>query len=324
MQKVGIFVTDKLADEAKSILSSYDVFEREASDDVLSECQVLMAWPLRAPKDLLVKMKGLRMIQTISAGVDALDFAAIRPGVAVFSNAGAFTDSVAEHGWGILLGIAKGLHSRRKKVVSRTLRRKTLLVVGCGAIGSEIAKLSRSLEMKTVGVSRSFSSPELFDERHPLGDLDSVIGSADAVAIALPLTKSTRGVFGYGTLIRAREDVCMVNVGRGETVHEEGLIRWLTERPESRYATDVFWKSSEGAGGARVLSGDGRETFDTKAWGLPNFAGTFHTSPVPAGDNLSGPMVDAAKNVRRFLETGEASNRVDPAEYLPNFRDTRP
>jgi D-3-phosphoglycerate dehydrogenase len=302
--KTGIFVTATLPDQARSILEGLDIFEVEADDASLAQCQVLMAWPMRAGKELLGKMRSLRMVQALSAGVDGLDFASLPPGIHVYSNAGAYTESVAEHAWGLLLGAAKGLHARRQRVVPRRLRDRTLLVVGCGAIGSEIARLAKSVGMNTVGVSRSFKVPDIFKERHGTGDLRKVMGVADAIAIALPLTKRTAGLIDYDTLMLSNESVTIVNVGRGETVSEEGLIRWLRERPESRYTTDVFWKRK------------GRETFDTEAWNLPNFSGTLHISGVPLGDKLEHPMVEAAKNVRRFLETGNALNRVDLTEYM--------
>lgn len=306
--KTGIFVTVTLSDQARNILGDLDVFEGEADDATLAQCQVLMAWPTRVGKELFGKMRSLRMIQALSAGVDGLDFASLPPGIQVYSNAGAYTESVAEHAWGLLLGAAKGLHARRQRVVPRRLSGKTLLVVGCGAIGSEIARLAKSVGMKTVGVSRSFKVPDFFDEKHGTGDLRKVIGAADAMAIALPLTKKTARLIDYDTLMLSNESVTIVNVGRGETVSEEGLIRWLRERPESRYTTDVFWKR------------DGRETFDTEAWNLPNFSGTLHISGIPLGDKLEYPMVEAAKNVRRFLETGNALNRIELAEYLPSPR----
>ncbi len=306
--KTGIFVTVTLPDQARNFLEGLDVFEGEADDATLAQCQVLMAWPTRVGRELLGKMRSLRMIQALSAGVDGLDFASLPPSIQVYSNAGAYTESVAEHAWGLLLGAAKGLHARRQRLVPRRLRGKTLLVVGCGAIGSGIAGLAKSVGMKTVGVSRSFKVPDLFDEKHETGDLRRVIGAADAIAIALPLTRSTSKLIDYDTLMLSNESVTVVNVGRGETVSEEGLIRWLRERPESRYTTDVFWKR------------DGRETFDTEAWNLTNFSGTLHISGVPLGDRLEHPMVEAAKNVRRFLETGSALNRIELAEYLPSAR----
>lgn len=84
---------------------------------------------------------------------------------------------------------------------------------------------------------------------------------------------------------------------------EEDLIRWLKERTESRYATDVFWKAG------------GKEVFDTQAWQLPNFGGTLHISGLPLGEPLTTPFVRASENVKRYLQTGDASNEVDRDDY---------
>ena len=303
MARPAVFVTDSLPPEARSLLSGFEVFELSAPDDELARCEALICWPSRVKPEALAKMKALRLVQTLSAGVDVLDFRALSPDVEVFSNAGAFTDNVAEHAWGILLGVAKGIHMRNQRTPPRSLRGKTLLVLGCGAIGSEVARLSRSLGMRTVGLSRSFRSPDVFDEMHGLDLLPEKISEADAVLLALPLTRATKGVITYGLLKRTRDAAFLVNVGRGELVDEEGLIRWLKERPESRYATDVFWFK------------DGRESFATGAWDLPNFAGTLHISAAPVGEDLKGAKVAAARNVREFFETGSAHNRVDRNEY---------
>ena len=304
MTTTKVFVTDSLPAEARTVLSGFEVHEKVADDEAIAGCQALLCWPSRAKPELLKRMKGLRMVQTMSAGVDALDFRSLPAGTKVFSNAGAFTDAVAEHAWGLLLGVAKGVHLRNVDADPRTLRGKTLLVVGAGSIGSEVARLSKSLGMKTIGVSRSFRSPEFFDEMHPASSLGQEVGSADAVAVALPLTKDTRGIIDFQILSKAKEQVIVVIVGRGESVNEEGLLKWLKERPESRFATDVFWKSG------------GKEVFTTKAWELPNFAGTLHNSGTPVGEDLVGPKVAAARNVRRFFETGDALNRVEIDEYL--------
>ena len=303
MARVALFVTDSMPAEARDLLSSFELFESSADDAALDRCEGLVCFPGRVKGETLRKMKSLRMVQTLSAGVDGLDFGALPPDVQVFSNAGSFTESVGEHAWGLLLGVAKGIHLRNLRTTPRVLRGKTLLVIGCGAIGSEVARLSKSLSMRTVGVSRSFKSPELFAETHPVSDLSSVIGGADAIVVTLPLTNSTRGLLGYELLSKAKDAVMVVNVGRGETVDEQGLIRWLKERPESRFATDVYWKV------------DGREQFSTPAWDLTNFAGSLHNSGVPLGEDLSKVKVAAALNVKRYFETGEAANHVDLSEY---------
>jgi D-3-phosphoglycerate dehydrogenase len=297
---------DRMSPLAREVLAGYDVFEQAADDPSLARCAVLMAWPSRVNRDLFARMKGLRMVQSLSAGVDAFDFASIPDGVEVYSNAGAFTDSAAEHAWGLALGVAKGVHAGRRRLAPRHLRSKTLLVVGCGAIGSEVARLARSsLGMKTIGVSRSFRTPELYDEMRPVGELADAAARADLVVNALPLTRSTRGLFDYGTLSRMKPEVVVVNIGRGETMDEASVMKWLRERPESRYATDVFWKVG------------GKERFDGEIWELPNFGGTIHTASAQDPDAIGRAQVAAAENVRRYLETGSAVNRVDIREYLP-------
>jgi D-3-phosphoglycerate dehydrogenase / 2-oxoglutarate reductase len=299
-----IFVTDWLPEEARRILTGFEVHEKDANDDFLAECQALVCWPSRATPELLRKMNRVRMVQTMSAGVDGFAFSSLPPGAQVYSNAGAFSDTVAEHAWGLLLGIAKGIHLRKEKSTPRALRGKTLLVIGAGGIGSEVARLSKSLGMRTIGASRTFKASGLFDESHPISSLREDVAAADAIVITLPLTKATRGMVSYELLSKAKENVIMVNVGRGETVDEEGLIRWLKERPESRFATDVFWKEG------------GKEVFTTRAWDLPNFAGTFHNSGTPVGEDLKGAKIAAAENVRLFFESGKALNRVEIREYF--------
>jgi len=294
-----------MAPEALRVLADYDVFEQTADDDSLAGCRVLMTWPSRPKGDLLSKMRGLRMLQCLSAGVDALDFSVVPPGVEVFSNAGAYTDSAAEHAWGLALGVAKGVHAGRKRLAPRHLRSKTLLVVGCGAIGSEVARLARSsLGMRTIGVSRSFKQPELFDERRPIQELGEAVTGADLVVNALPLTRATRSVFDGRILSRMKPTVVVVNIGRGETMDEAAVMKWLAERPESRYATDVFWKVG------------GKEKFDSPIWDLPNFGGTIHTASAQDPEAIVRAQVAAAENVRRFLETGSAPNRIDIQEYV--------
>ncbi|MDG7010950.1 MAG: 3-phosphoglycerate dehydrogenase [Nitrososphaerota archaeon] len=303
-ERVAVFVTDTLPQEARAVLGDFVVHESQADDGTLAECEALICWPRQARGGLLLKMKKLKMVQTLSAGVDTFDFASLPGGAQVYSNAGAFTESVAEHAWGMLLGVAKGIHLRNQRTTPRRLRGKTLLVLGAGAIGSEVARLSKSLGMKTVGVSRSFRVPEAFDERYPLEYLRDKIPEADAVVMALPLTNSTRGLMSHELLSRAKEAAIIVNVGRAESVPEDDLVAWLGERPESRFATDVFWVK------------DGREVYSTPAWQLPNFAGTLHISGVPLGEDLAGMKVAAALNVRRYFETGSAANHVDVSEYI--------
>jgi D-3-phosphoglycerate dehydrogenase len=295
-----VFSTRKLPDEAKAKLMKWTLVEESPPE----EAQVIMGWPGDL-NGIIQRVKGVRYIQTFSAGVDDLNFDVLPKGVKVFSNAGAYSEAVAEHAWGLILSLAKGI-GKRERVESYVLKGGQLLVVGCGGIGSQVALIGKEgFKMRTLGVSRSFKRPELFDERYDLNSLGEVIGRADVIAVALPLSKRTLGLINYDLLKRTKDKSIMVNVGRGEVVVEEDVYRVLRERPTFRFGTDVFWRKG------------GREDFNSKLWELPNFTGTPHTAGGNANQEvLRNALVNAAENVRRLLETGRADNEVKIEDYL--------
>jgi phosphoglycerate dehydrogenase-like enzyme len=300
-----VFVNSELGERARSILSDFELVGEGTGAEALGSCVAALLWPFRLPDETWTKLSGVRVLQTLSAGVDGVRFDLLPRDAVVLSNAGAYAESVGEHAWSLVLGAAKGLHQRKVRSTPRPLRRRTLLVLGCGAIGCEVARLARvSLSMRTIGVSRSFRHPEYFDEVHPVSELAAVASSADVIVLALPLTVHTRSMLNYDILCSCEDAVIVANVGRGETVDEESMYRILKERPEARYVTDVYWEK------------DGKESFETRLWDLPNFAGTLHTAGMGGGrESLEKVIEMAARNLREYLREGKASNLIDKSEY---------
>ena len=75
---------------------------------------------------------------------------------------------------------------------------------------------------------------------HPAEELDELLGEADAIVLALPLTDATRGLIDAGRLTRIRPGVRLVNVGRGPLVEEEALLAALRSGHVANAALDVF------------------------------------------------------------------------------------
>ncbi|MDE1854009.1 MAG: 3-phosphoglycerate dehydrogenase [Thaumarchaeota archaeon] len=300
-----IFSTERLHREARETLRGLDLVEVGADDHTLGECQVLLTWPSKMDASLLAKIRNLKAIQTISAGVDDIDFSLIPPGVRVYSNVGAYSAPAAEHAWALLLAAAKGIANKGRRAENYLLSGRTLLVLGCGAIGSEVARIGKvAFGMRTVGVSRSFKAPEAFDSRIPPERLVEALDGADAIVNSLPLNRQTRLILSYDALTKMKDAVVLVNIGRAETIDEVSIGKILEERPRTRFATDVFWRKG------------GVEDFDSSLWMLPNFCGTFHTAGgLGAEDALRYAEKRAAENVRLLLTTGRGENEVDPSDY---------
>jgi len=138
-----------------------------------------------------------------------------------------------------------------------------------------------------------------------LDKLDEVIGGVDVIIDSLPLNKYTKGILNYKNLSKVKRNCIIVNVGRGETVDEEGVYKLLKERKDVRFGTDVFWRR------------DGKEDFNSKLWELENFAGTRHTAGAEGSPEiLENAIIEAVKNAIEFLKYGKAKNEVKIGDYI--------
>lgn len=298
-----IISTEKVPEECRNVI---DVKYDNLTDEDFKNAEILLTWPSRVNKELISKMPKLKVIQTFSAGVDDLDFSVIPPHVKVFSNAGAYSLSVAEHAWALILALAKGVGTRKRTIVYE-ITNKVLLILGAGGIGSEVARIGKTaFRNYVIGISRSFKKPEWFDEKHSMAMLREKIGEADIIVDTLPLNKETRGILNYDLLKNVKQRAIIVNVGRGETVDEEGIYRLLKERPDVRFGTDVFWRKN------------GREDFyNTKLWELENFIGTLHTAGAYGNDEvMKRAMFIACLNVKKYIDKGVADNEVRREDYV--------
>jgi len=295
----------KLPSEAKDYLKGYEVKDDNISENDIERAKVILAFPRMITEDIIKKAKNLEIIQTVTAGADGIPYHILPKYIKVFHNAGAFNISVSEQAWALILGVAKMI-VRKKSYRTYLMHGKTLLVIGAGEIGSEIARIGKqAFAMHTIGISRTFKYPQFFDERYEPKDLPKVISLADVIVNALPLNKYTRSILNYDILKNVKKNCIIVNIGRGDTMDEEGVYRLLKERQDVRFATDVFWIKN------------GKEDFDSKLWELENFMGTPHTAGAGGGEEvLNHAIIEAVKNIKSYLETGKAKNLVRFEDYL--------
>lgn len=314
----------RLPEEGRSRLVNYaEVYElpnvsEGELENVLARVNILMCW-CGGDFDLvrwISHMRSLEAIQLFSAGVDHMPFSAIPSNVKIYSNAGAYSVPVAEHAWAMILTLAKGLHSRlmdRSSYLNNPWSRpinlsgKTLLVLGTGGIGSEVARMGKAaFNMHTIGVNRSGRPAQYFDETYPVSRLRELLPRANVFVIAVPLTKHTRGLVGEAELSALPTDAIVVNVARGDIVKEGDLYRVLSRRSDIRYGTDVFWNYGSGES----------LTPKTPLFSLPNFIGTPHIAGGAQPEVARNAVLRAVDNVIRLIKDGTAPNEVDRSDYI--------
>lgn len=298
--------TEPLPARASTLLSKWELKEANYYDAELANATVLMTWPSKLSALALSMMRKLEAIQFFSAGVDDVPFGLIPSKIRMFSNAGAYSDTVSEHAWALILASAKSI-GRKDKPEAYGLSGKKLAVLGCGGIGSRIGAIGKAFDMKTIGLSRSYNSPECFDEKYYSleTDIEKVVRAADVLVLALPFNRFSLKLLTYERLRQTRPNVIIVNIARAELMDEKGMYRFLVERSEARFATDVFWRNN------------GRENFDSAFWKLQNFVGTQHRAGFGANlESKEVAMFAAAENVKRLVETGNTMNEIKREDYV--------
>ncbi|MDT6983810.1 D-2-hydroxyacid dehydrogenase [Streptomyces lusitanus] len=194
------------------------------------------AWPGEGPRP--------RWVHTASAGVDHLLCPELAASDTVVTNArGVFDGPIAEYVAGLVLAFAKDLPRTLRLQRERTwLHRETrrvagtrACVVGSGPIGRAVAGALEALGVRTALVGRAAR-----DGVHGREELDRLLARADWVVAAAPLTEETRGMFDARRFGVMQPSAHFVNVGRGELVVEEALVRAVRERWIAGAALDVF------------------------------------------------------------------------------------
>ena len=285
--------------------------------ELLRQADVLLGWHLgeELPAGALADSARLRFVQLLSAGADSVDYAALPQRLMLAGNVGAYAQPMAEYVMAVTLALARRLPQRHAKMAKDefgmwkpvlTLDGAVCAVLGFGGIGKATGRLMRAFGARIHAVNTSGRTTEPVDFAGTLADLDQVLAEADVLVIALPLTRSTRGLIGARELGLMKPNAILVNVGRAAIVDERALYEHLRDHPEFCAGLDAWWH--EPAPGAEFSTG--YPFFD-----LPNLIGSPHNSGVTDGALQVG-AVRAAENVRRFLHGEAVTGVVRREDYL--------
>lgn len=266
-------------------------------------------WPERSASFLgaCTRAPNLEWLQTFSAGTDHPIFGAIRQGgTTVTNSAGSAAPSIAQTVLLYLLALSRDLprlgreQSSRRWVPgpSRDLHGFRLGIVGLGGIGSEVARLAEAFEMDVIGLRRAVRGDEPC-ETWPKERFHELLGWADAVVVAAPLTAHTGGMFDSDAFATMRRGSWFVNVGRGEIVDEVALADALSSGHLGGAGLDVF--ATEPLPATSPL------------WGLPNVIITPHSS--------GNTDRSRERSVQQFLDNFRRRTNGEPLRNVTSADD---
>lgn len=262
--------------------------------------------------EFLAAADQLVWVQCPSAGVAWLlerDAIRDRDEIVLTNMQGIHGPAIAEHVFGMLLTLTRdiGFHqlpaqrgawerngSGREAIA---LSGKTLLVVGLGGIGREVARRAKGFDMEVLATRRSRKEPPAYVDRQGVAeDLDDMLSLADVVVLCVPLTDETEGMINERTLGLMKPGAYLVNIARGKVVDTDALVAALD--------------SGHLAGACLDVTEPEPLTPGHRLWSMPNVVITPH---VASRASLTGERRRALleANLQRFGAGEPLLNVVD-------------
>ncbi len=137
--------------------------------------------------------------------------------------------------------VAAAVEKGKAAFVGPELYRKTLGVVGLGAIGALVANVALSLGMEVYGYDPYLSvDAALRLDRHVrvVKDVDVLYQNCDYVTIHVPYMEATKHTVNAETIAKMKDGVRVINLARGELVDDEAMIEALQSGKVACYVTD--------------------------------------------------------------------------------------
>jgi phosphoglycerate dehydrogenase-like enzyme len=269
---------------------------------------VLIGWCF---PDLLTKAPKLRWVHHLTVGIDACNMspAFVDAPFLISNNKRNTGPAMAEHGMAMLLMLTRNLqHFRDQQNEQLWLRKpgtspmieisgKTMLVVGLGGIGTEVARRASALGMRVIATRNSSrEGPEYVDYVGLADELLTLSRQAQVVVNTLPLTKQTLGIFNAEFFASLPKNSYFISLGRGKHTNTEALLTAL--------------ENGTLAGAGLDVTDPEPLPKDHKLWAMKNVIITPHISSATDSDT-SMRWIVARENLRRYIRGEPLLNEVD-------------
>ena len=236
-------------EEMKEIASDYQlIFAIEEAKS--PEVEIIIGWSEDIPTFIEDKNSTVKWIQYPYAGVNDLPLELFkRKNILLTNGSGIHRYSVAEHAMGLLLSMTRYLATVANNQLNEDwitfdnlyeLYGKTAMIVGAGTIGEHLGQIAKGFGMKTIGINRSGRKIKNMDEHYTQDELLKVIRKADILINILPSTDKTHHIFNKELFEEMKNNVIFINVGRGDTVDTEDLLKALNSKKILFAGLDVF------------------------------------------------------------------------------------
>jgi phosphoglycerate dehydrogenase-like enzyme len=310
---MNLLILDQRADDYKKALSPkfpevviHAAAQEAQVGEFIKEADILMT--IRISDDLLKKASKLKWVHAMTTGVDYIvKLPSLKKEIILTSTRGIHGPQVSEMTFLLMLALNRNfpevVRNQDKGVwerwQGRLLWKKKVGILGVGVIGEEIARKAKAFGMEVFGIDIIKRKLDCIDAFYGPEDIIKVAKEVDYLVIVAPNTPETEKIVDSKVLSAMKPTAFLLNLGRGELVDEEALIRVLKSGKIAGAGLDTYLQEPLPKG--------------HPFWGMKNVI----VSPHVAG--MSDIYVEQAltifeENLRRFIK-GEKRNLINLMEH---------
>ena len=196
------------------------------------------------------EFKNLKCIQLTSAGLDRVPLDYIQEkGIKLCNARGVYSVPMAEWALCGVLSLYKHLNTFSEKQKNhlwekdrevRELSGDTVVIVGCGSVGTACAKRFKAFGMRVIAADIVNPQSDVYDAFFSMQEIDQALETADVIVLTLPLTADTRGFFHAERFSHCKNGAILVNIACGAVVKEKDLTDALISGNLGGAVLDVF------------------------------------------------------------------------------------
>jgi len=229
-------------DKLNKIIKNYDI--------------IIIGLGLNFHKETLEKSNSLKVIATITTGLDHIDIKyAESIGIKVLSLRGEnkflnTITSTSELALGLMIDILRMTHSAIDSVKNYKWDREsfrgyniyglTLGIVGLGRLGSWMSNYGNVLGMKVLAYDPYIDNDKFNKFNCQSVNFNTLLKKSDVISIHVKLKKDTKNMFNKNIFDKMKNDAYLINTARGKIVNENDLLKALKNKKIAGYATDVL------------------------------------------------------------------------------------
>lgn len=196
----------------------------------------------------------LKLLSVLGTGTDQVDLeAASKYNVLVTNTPGFAAVAVAEHALTLMLSVARQIslidrelkEGKWPRGLMTQLYGKTLGLIGLGAIGGQLARISKGIGMRVIcwDIPSFKPSKERIQEYGvEFVSLNELVKQADVISIHLRLSSQTRNLIGEKEFSLMKPTAIIINTARGAIIDKKALLDALTSKKIAGAGLDVFDK----------------------------------------------------------------------------------